>query len=86
MIIDVERNYTYLNTKQMMNLKSKHSIRMLGLLNKIDSNDIKARDKRTLDQIKRNLELISNEEYENYFKKEDLVRKTEELKRKPLPK
>ena len=33
MLIDVETNYSYLNTKQFMKLDSKHSIRMLGLLN-----------------------------------------------------
>lgn len=35
LIIDVETDYSYLNTKSFMMLDSKHSIRMLGLLNKI---------------------------------------------------
>lgn len=37
LIIDVETNYSYLNTKNFMKLDSKHSIRMLGLLNKISN-------------------------------------------------
>lgn len=35
MVIDVKNNYTFINTKTLMNLKSKHSIRLLPVLNKI---------------------------------------------------
>ena len=66
--------------------ESKHSIRMLGLLNKIDSYDIKATNKKTLEQIKKNLELINDEQYKDYVEQENLVRKTKELERQPLPK
>ena len=86
MIIDVEKNYTFMNVKNVMKLDSKHSIRMLGLLNNIDTHSIKADDKKTLEQIQKNLDLIKDDNYKDYVEKEDLVRKTEELKRKPLPK
>jgi plasmid replication initiation protein len=39
MIIDVKRNYTFLNTKELMRLKSKHSLRLLPLLQKIANYD-----------------------------------------------
>lgn len=39
MIIDVKKNYTFINTKTLMNLKSKHSLRLLPLLNKINQYD-----------------------------------------------
>lgn len=86
MIIDVEKNYTFMNVKNVMKLDSKHSIRMLGLLNNLDTYSIKATDKKALEQIRDNLDLINNPEYAKYVEQEDLVRKTEELKRKPLPK
>jgi hypothetical protein len=86
MIIDVEKNYTFMNVKNVMKLDSKHSIRMLGLLNNLDSYSINPTDKKTLEQIRDNLDLIKNPEYSKYVEQEDLIRKTEELKRKPLPK
>lgn len=86
MIVDVEKNYTFMNVKNVMKLDSKHSIRMLGLLNNLDSYSINPTDKKTLEQIRDNLDLIKNPEYAKYVEQEDLVRKTEELKRKPLPK
>lgn len=86
MIIDVEKNYTFMNVKNVMKLDSKHSIRMLGLLNNLDTYSINPTDKKTLEQIRDNLDLIKNPEYAKYVEQEDLVRKTEELKRKPLPK
>ena len=86
MIIDVEANYTFMNVKNVMKLDSKHSIRMLGLLNNLDTYSINSTDKKTLEQIRDNLELIKNPEYKEYVEKEDLIRETEELKRKPLPK
>ena len=36
MIIDVKKNYTFINTKTLMSLKSKHSLRLLPVLNRID--------------------------------------------------
>lgn len=39
MIIDVKRNYTFVNTKQLMRLKSKYSIRLLPVLNRISQYD-----------------------------------------------
>lgn len=86
MIVDVEANYTFMNVKNVMKLDSKHSIRMLGLLNNLDTYSMSPTDKKTLEQIRDNLELINNPEYAKYVEKEDLIRKTEELKRKPLPK
>ena len=75
MIIDVEKNYTFMNVKNVMKLDSKHSIRMLGLLNNLDSYSILPTDKKTLDQIRDNLELINNPEYSKYVEQEDLIRK-----------
>jgi len=37
MIIDVKRNYTMMNIKEIMKLKRSHSVRMLGLLNRIST-------------------------------------------------
>lgn len=39
MIIDVKKNYTFINTKTLMNLRSKHSLRLLPVLNKINQYD-----------------------------------------------
>lgn len=39
MIIDVKKNYTFINTKTLMNLKSKHTLRLLPVLNKINQYD-----------------------------------------------
>lgn len=86
MIIDVEKNYTFMNVKNVMSLDSKHSIRMLGLLNNLDTYSITATDKKVLEEIQKNLDLIRNPDYKDFVEQEDLVRKTEELKRKPLPK
>ncbi len=36
LIIDVKRNYTFINTKTLMNLKNKHSLRLLPILNMIN--------------------------------------------------
>lgn len=86
MIIDVEKNYTFMNVKNVMKLDSKHSIRMLGLLNNLDTYSVNTTDKKALEEIQKNLDLIHNPEYKEFVEKEDLVRKTEELKKKPLPK
>ena len=39
MIIDVKKNYTFINTKDIMRLKSKHSLRLMPLLNTIAGYD-----------------------------------------------
>jgi len=39
MIVDVKKNYTFINTKELMKLKSKHSLRLLPLLNTIAGYD-----------------------------------------------
>ncbi len=84
MIIDVETNYSYLNTKNFMKLDSKHSIRMLGLLHKVDGND-RATDKEyKLKKIKDNLDLIRD--YPDYAKSEKLEEQNRELSREQLPK
>ncbi len=53
MIIDVKRNYTLINIKEIAMLKKPHSIRMLSLLNRISSygEDIPKRKKMTLDEL-----------------------------------
>jgi plasmid replication initiation protein len=40
MIVDVKKNYTFINTKELMSLKNKHSLRLLPLLNTIANYDI----------------------------------------------
>ena len=39
LIIEVKKNYTYIDTKVLMSLKSKHTLRMLPLLEKIKGYD-----------------------------------------------
>jgi len=57
MIIDVKKNYTPMNIKELMKLKKPHSVRMLALLNRIDTykdkdnNSIPKRKKMTLDEL-----------------------------------
>ena len=53
LIIDVKRNYTFMNIKELMRLTNKHSIRMLGLLNKLNSysDDIPKRKHLTLEDL-----------------------------------
>ena len=59
MIIDVKRNYTMMNIKEIMKLKKPHSVRMLALLNRIstyktnDENEweIPKRKRMTLDEL-----------------------------------
>ena len=53
MIIDVKRNYTLINIKEISMLKRPHSIRMLSLLNRISSygKNIPKRKKMTLDEL-----------------------------------
>lgn len=49
MIIDVEKNYTFLNTKFLMNIKSIHTIRIFPLLKHIDSSNNNAKPCKTMD-------------------------------------
>jgi plasmid replication initiation protein len=86
LFIDVERNYTYLNTKQFMKLDSKHSIRMLGLLNKIDSYDCKIKKDNIAAQIQKNLEPIQSGLITDEKQKQAIYNKNRELKTKDLPK
>lgn len=53
MIVDVKRNYTFINTKELMNLKNKHSLRLLPLLNTIAGYDeeIGKRKRMTLEEL-----------------------------------
>jgi len=53
MIVDVKKNYTFLNTKELMRLKSKHSLRMLPLLNTIAGYDeeVGKRKKMALEEL-----------------------------------
>jgi plasmid replication initiation protein len=59
MIVDVKRNYTMINIKELMKLKRSHSVRMLGLLNRIstyrtnneDPWEIPKRKRMTLDEL-----------------------------------
>ena len=70
MIIDVKKNYTFINTKQLMRLKNKNSIRMLPLLNRINQYD------EHIPKLKRfELEEINELFGTNYKKFTDLERK-----------
>jgi len=59
MIVDVKKNYTMMNIKEIMKLKKSHSVRMLALLNRIstyktnDENEweIPKRKRMTLDEL-----------------------------------
>jgi len=53
LIVEVKSNYTMINTKQLMNLKSKHSLRLLPLLQKIANYDehIGKRKRMELDEL-----------------------------------
>jgi len=53
MIVDVKKNYTFLNTKELMRLKSKHSLRLLPLLNTIAGYDeeVGKRKRMTLEEL-----------------------------------
>jgi len=53
MIVDVKKNYTFLNTKEIMKLKSKHSLRLLPLLNTIAGYDeeVGKRKRMTLEEL-----------------------------------
>ncbi len=84
LIIDVEANYTYLNTKQFMKLDSKHSIRMLGLINKIDCYDTSVTDETILREIKYNKQLA--EEYPEWAEAENVTQEMRRKLRKPISK
>jgi hypothetical protein len=53
MILGVKKNYTYINTKTLMNLKKAHSIRMLAILNMIAGfdDDVPKRKRYDLDAL-----------------------------------
>lgn len=53
MIIDVKKNYTNINVKDLMNIKNKHSLRLLSLLCRISQYDpdIPKRKHLTLDEL-----------------------------------
>ena len=53
MIINVKKNYTFINTKELMQLKSKHSLRLLPLLNTIAGYDkeVGKRKRMTLEEL-----------------------------------
>lgn len=86
LFIDVESNWTYLNTKQFMKLDSKHSIRMLGLLNKIDSYDCKINKINIEEQIQKNLEPIQNGQITAEKQKQAIYKKNRELRTKDIAK
>jgi plasmid replication initiation protein len=86
LFIDVERNYTYLNTKQFMKLDSKHSIRMLGLLNKIDDYDCKIKKENIEAEIQKNLDPIQSGLITDEKQKQAIYKKNRELKTKDIAK
>ncbi len=86
LFVDVESNWTYLNTKQFMKLDSKHSIRMLGLLNKIDSYDYKIKKENIEAQIQKNLEPIQTGLITDEKQKQAIYKKNRELKTKDIAK
>jgi plasmid replication initiation protein len=47
LIIDVRKNYTHLNTHELMKLKKKHSLRLLPILHKIKMNSENEKAKKT---------------------------------------
>ena len=49
LIIDVTGNYTMINTKQLMNLNNKHSLRLLPLLHKIANYSDNVGKRKTMD-------------------------------------
>jgi plasmid replication initiation protein len=53
LIVDVKNNYTFINTKTLMNLKNKHSLRLLPMLNTINqySDNVAKRKKLDLEAI-----------------------------------
>lgn len=86
LFIDVESNWTYLNTKQFMKLDSKHSIRMLGLLNKIDSYDCNMNKLNIEEQVQKNLEPIQNGQITAEKQKQAIYKKNRELRTKDIAK
>lgn len=86
LFIDVESNWTYLNTKQFMKLDSKHSIRMLGLLNKIDSYDCKIKKENIEAEIQKNLDPIQSGLITDEKQKQAIYKKNRELKTKDIAK
>jgi plasmid replication initiation protein len=54
MIVEVKKNYTFINTKDIMQLKSKHSLRMLPLLHKIANYDEHVAKRKTMTLLELN--------------------------------
>jgi len=82
LIIDVKENYSFINTSELMKLKTKHSLRLLPILHKIqintperqktyqldDLNELFGTNYKNLTDIERNILLPAKEE----FKKQNL--------------
>jgi len=63
MIVDVKKNYTMMNIKELMKLRKSHSVRMLALLNRIstykanDDWEIPKRKHMTLNELNANIKI-----------------------------
>jgi len=73
-IVDVKRNYSMIDTRTLMKLKSKHSLRLLPMLQRISqySDDVAKRKVFTLDE----LNLLFGTKYKKFY---DLQRKVLDL-------
>lgn len=54
LIIDVKKNYTFINTKELMQLNNKHSLRLLPLLHTISNYDTNIAKRKHMDLIELN--------------------------------
>ena len=65
MVVEVKRNYTFINTKELMKFKSKHSIRLLPLLYKVAnySDNVGKRKRMTLEELNE----FFGTKYRNYY-------------------
>ena len=70
LIIDVKKNYTFINTKTLMNLKNKHSIRLLPILNMISQYSDNVAKRKTYE-----LEDINSVFGTNYKRLQEIQRK-----------
>ena len=82
MIVEVKRNYTFINTQELMKFKSKHSLRLLPLLYKIAnySDHVGKRKRMTLAELNE----FFGTKYRNYYDLEHkiLIPAKEELDNK----
>jgi len=76
MIIEVKEQYTMMNTKEIMNLKKAHSIRMLGLLNQISTYKTKDEDEWEIPKRKRMTLENLNEFFGVKYKKWSMLEKS----------